>query len=93
MARSPRASVPKTSGQGVSRLSYQKGYALKGVGATPKVSLTMGSTGDNNDRDYAKSKPPPKESVVENLLYGADEVAAIAKAKPEKSAVSLERKR
>jgi hypothetical protein len=27
MARAPRAKVPKTSGAGVSRLSYQQGYA------------------------------------------------------------------
>lgn len=91
MARSPRATVSKTSGQGVSRLSYQKGYALKPGGATPKVSLSMGSTGDNQDRDYAKGKQPAKESVVANL-YGADELASIAKLKPMKAAVSLQRK-
>ena len=96
MARSPRASVSKTSGQGVSRLSYQKGYALKGgAGSTPRVSLTDGDTGDNNakNRDYAKTKDAPKESVLSNLMYGDDEMAAIAKAKPMKSDVSLERKR
>lgn len=93
MARSPRATVSKTSGQGVSRLSYQKGYALKGGGATPRVSLSMGSTGDNNDRDYAKGSAPPKESVASNILYGHDEIAALTKAKPVKADVSLERKR
>jgi hypothetical protein len=34
MARTPRASVPKTSGSGVSRLSYQKGYSLGNRGTS-----------------------------------------------------------
>lgn len=36
MARAPRSSVPKTSGQGVSRLAYQAGYKLRNQG--PKIA-------------------------------------------------------
>lgn len=43
MAKAPSARVPKTSGQGVSRLSYQKAYALRrkaaGGGDNPVPSV------------------------------------------------------
>jgi len=37
MARPPKALVPKTSGQGVARYSYQQGYSLgnRGTGGGP----------------------------------------------------------
>lgn len=40
MARAPRSSVPKTSGSGVSRLSYMKGYQMGNRGG--------GSAGDDD---------------------------------------------
>jgi len=58
MARTPRASVSKTSGQGVSRLSYQKGRSL---GKTDAPSVGKGDTpkleggGGGSNRSYGKS--------------------------------------
>lgn len=53
MARAPRAKVSKTSGQGISRLAYQKGYALGNKGkqgrAAKGKSPSLGET-----RSYAK---------------------------------------
>jgi hypothetical protein len=53
MARKPRASVPKTSGQGISRLAYQKGRALGNKGeqaaARSGKAPSLGET-----RSYAK---------------------------------------
>lgn len=59
MARSPRASVSKTSGQGVSRLSYQKAYSLgnRGKSAGPSESVTSAKTSTQDTarrRDYGK---------------------------------------
>ena len=48
MARTPRATVSKTSGQGVSRLSYQKSRNLAGgtpaVKDSTKVDMNFGGT-------------------------------------------------
>lgn len=55
MARAPRSSVSKTAGQGVSRLSYQKGRKL--AGGTPALKgpakTEMGGAG--RPRSYAKT--------------------------------------
>jgi hypothetical protein len=56
MARAPRAKVSSSSGQGISRLAYQKGYKLRG-GLTQKFSKggqKAPSTG--NTRSYPKEK-------------------------------------
>jgi hypothetical protein len=70
MPRAPRASVSKTSGQGISRLSYQKGYALKG-GAESGLSAKFPS-GGGQERSYAKkgsaAKPEKAEGI--NVSYG-----------------------
>jgi hypothetical protein len=71
MPRAPRASVSKTSGQGISRLSYQKGYALKG-GAASGLSAKF-SSGGGDRRDYAKkggSTPKPQQAEGINISYG-----------------------
>lgn len=94
MARAPRAKVPKTSGQGVSRLSYQKGYALGnrgtasgGVKDAPKVDNVR----SDSSRGYAKagSKLDSKGGI--NVSYGDTiepgnliDVENLAKRKPEK---------
>jgi len=68
MARAPRAAVSKTSGQGVSRLSYQKSYALKGGSPGLKASF---SKGDSDERSYAKKKAPrPEKAGGINVSYG-----------------------
>jgi hypothetical protein len=55
MARAPRAEIPKTSGQGISRLVYQKQYALGSKGKQRvKVASKAPSTG--NTRSYGKEK-------------------------------------
>jgi hypothetical protein len=57
MARAPRARVPKTAGQGVSRLGYQKGYALGNRGGF------AGSTEVNAASPTSKPGKAPKEIV------------------------------
>ena len=86
MARTPRASVSKTSGQGVSRLAYQKGYKLKGGDAIKgpgKIDVEGG-------RGYAKAKGSGGSSF--NVSYGntyeptdLDDVNQLFKDKPAKS--------
>lgn len=71
MARTPRASVSKTSGQGVSRLAYQKAYrmkggpAIKGPGAVPSDS-----------RSYAKGKAAATPVTPGDIAYGEDQAPA-----------------
>jgi hypothetical protein len=56
MARAPRAKVPKTSGQGISRLAYQQAYAMKG-GLTERFSAgKQKSPSTGNTRSYPKEK-------------------------------------
>lgn len=74
MARAPRASVSKSSGQGVSRYSYQKGRQLgnKGSGAAGDTSIdtkfgggSAKSTGGGHS--YAKGN---KTASDINVSYG-----------------------
>lgn len=65
MARTPRATVSKSSGQGVSRLSYQRGRSLAGLDDAPKVSARFSSSSDS--RNYGKTDTP-KGSM--NVSYG-----------------------
>lgn len=65
MARAPRASVSKTSGQGISRLAYQQAYAMKG-GLTSKFSA-----GSQSPRNYAKKNAAKAEQPKGiNVSYG-----------------------
>lgn len=57
MARAPRASIPKTSGQGISRLVYQKQYALGSKGKQ-RVKVASKSPSTGNTRSYAKQGKP-----------------------------------
>lgn len=74
MARAPRAKVPKTSGAGVSRLSYQKGYA-KGnrgsadTGAVPSVPGSKASAADDSPKG-GRTKPRGNEAGGINISYG-----------------------
>lgn len=74
MARTPRASVSKTSGQGVSRLSYQKGRKLGGnIGAVKASGIKMDAGPDikgpgttSGGRSYAKGE----KAGGMNISYG-----------------------
>lgn len=65
MARAPRAKVSSSSGQGISRLAYQKGYKLRG-GLTEKFSAGSQAT----PREYAKKGGKPEQSKGINVSYG-----------------------
>jgi len=73
MARTPRASVSKTSGQGVSRLSYQKGRNLGGnIGSVKASGIKMDAGPDikgpgtlGSKRSYGKD-----EAGGMNISYG-----------------------
>jgi hypothetical protein len=73
MARAPRAKVPKTSGQGTSRLAYQKGYALGNRGkasAGVKAAPSVDNTGFDSRGGYAKA---PKSGLAKlNSPKGID---------------------
>jgi hypothetical protein len=60
MARAPRAKVSQSSGQGVSRLSYQRGYALgnHGKGSAGQAVGTKFTNETKTGRDYEKGKYP-----------------------------------
>jgi hypothetical protein len=74
MARTPRAKVPKSSGQGVSRLSYQKGYALgnRGSGSPGKASDTPSVKGERVETRSSASSRKGKidEAGGMNISYG-----------------------
>lgn len=73
MAKAPSAKVSKTSGQGVSRLSYQKGRALSGKtgGASTGIDASFGKSelGSGGNR-YAKSDVKPEQAGGFNVSYG-----------------------
>lgn len=52
MARTPRATVSKTSGQGVSRLSYKVGHELGNRGSGSEFKTTLKAPGGK--RNYGK---------------------------------------
>lgn len=71
MARAPGAKVTKTSGQGVSRKSYQAGYRLRNQANTPKVKvdkLSDDGGGSSSGRSYGKSTH--KGGGKMNIDYG-----------------------
>lgn len=68
MARAPRARVSQTSGQGVSRLSYQKGRQLGNYGsATPPGVNTKFESSKDKRRTYVKGQKYPSGI---NVSYG-----------------------
>lgn len=91
MARAPRARVSQTSGQGISRLSYQKGYSLGNMkgSAAPGVSTKFEGT---DKREYSKKQEYPAGI---NVSYGdtieptdLKDTKAMFASKPTKSGVS-----
>lgn len=69
MARTPRASVSKTSGQGVSRLSYQKGRKLAGD-ARVKGDFIVGPGSVSKEREYSKGGKKAEYPKGINVSYG-----------------------
>jgi len=75
MTRAPRAKVSKTSGQGVSRFSYQKGYALgnRGTGSPgggdggPSVKSEKSETSGGRRSSASKLE----KSGDMNISYGS----------------------
>lgn len=85
MARTPRAKVSKTSGQGVSRHSYQQGYKLGNRGAGSEFKSSTKAPADK--RDYGKLDTASNF----NVSYGntiepgdLDDLKEIARRKPKR---------
>lgn len=68
MARSPRARVSMTSGQGVSRLSYQKSYALRGEAPSIKSRFSAQDS-QRRDNNYGKAGGGKYPGGI-NISYG-----------------------
>ena len=71
MARTPRASVSKTSGQGISRLSYQRGRKL--AGGTPDIKSpreTSFGSESSSGRSRGKARDYGKQVEGLNVSYG-----------------------
>lgn len=66
MAKAPSAKVSKTSGQGISRLSYQKARSLTG-GANASIKLDRPGS-DISERRYAKQSELSVTPI--NISYG-----------------------
>jgi hypothetical protein len=84
MARTPRASVSKTSGQGISRLSYQKGYHAAGdarVKGRVAVDMEEPKKGGGG-KSYAKTKKQADH-------FNADDFLEPYSGKPAKGDVSF----
>ena len=77
-----------TSGQGISRLSYQKGYALRG-GDAPSVDTRFSKGEDAPRRQYGKTAKASGPGF--NVSYGdtleptdIEDVKALGEGKPQK---------
>lgn len=69
MARSPRAGVSKTTGQGVSRRAYQTAYSL-GQHGTGGSKFTTAVPTQDKGRDYGKSRSGVDRVPPINVSYG-----------------------
>ena len=71
MARTPRAVVSKTSGQGTGRYSYQNAYELgaKGTGAPGKNALRMDQSLVSKSSRTSKVEPVDVDTKW-NISYG-----------------------
>ncbi len=74
MARTPRATVSKTSGQGVSRLAYQQAYRSRNKSSPLDSGPSVSSDSSKASREYGKSSKPkkfePKTGREFNVSYG-----------------------
>lgn len=79
MVRPPKSFVPKTTGQGITRMSYQKGYGLAHQGprtplggVVPRVTTgTLTNSPPSGGRSYAKT-PPSGSGIIgpQDYSYG-----------------------
>jgi hypothetical protein len=70
MARTPRSKVPKSSGQGISRLSYQKARDIRTSPDAPQAEVKFSKAESSGDR-YAKKPPKRGEEAGMNVSYGS----------------------
>lgn len=85
MARAPRARIPKSTGQGVSRLSYQRSYDLAHKGDAPKIARSPAmkdakaskATGGGGRTEYAKGGKGGGSSGVNIAPYMFSDIEAI----------------
>ncbi|MET0720987.1 MAG: hypothetical protein ABWY64_09155 [Tardiphaga sp.] len=99
MARTPRSSVSQTSGQGVSRLSYQKAYRMKHQDDAPGVK-GPGKIDSGSSRGYAKKGSSAAEDYGAgdfNVSYGdtivptdLKELGELRKEKPAKPSLNFD---
>jgi len=99
MARTPRASVSMTSGQGVSRLAYQKGYRLRNKDIGGASIHGPGKIDSGSSRGYAKNSKLKSSGDTEqkfNVSYGdtivptdVKELGEMFSDKPQKASVSF----
>lgn len=94
MAKAPSARVSKTSGQGVSRLSYQKGYSLgnRGTGTPGPSPSVKGERGAEMKSSRSSSKGKFNKAGELNISYGEtlfptdlEDVKSIGERKPPKT--------
>jgi hypothetical protein len=74
------ARVPKTTGQGISRLSYQRGRAL--AGGTPAIKaqaapVALGSSGRNYAKKAPKISAGPPISAGFGPTLGIDDINSL----------------
>jgi len=70
MARTPRATVPQTSGQGTSRLAYQKVRALTKNANVPQVKGPGMLGGSSSYAKSAGGSPAAPVAPPMNISYG-----------------------
>lgn len=96
MARTPRASLSKTSGQGVSRYSYQRAYGMTHddgarVGAVKGIDSDIGNT---SGRSYGKTAMGSAGyGDTPGLPKDIADVEELGRLKPAKSSAGVARTR
>lgn len=90
MVKGIGARVPKTSGAGVSRYSYQRGYDLGNQSRGGLADFKTSTQDTPKRRSYGKSGSSGDINVSYGSTYtGPDDIEAAAKAKRPKSGVKL----
>ena len=85
MARTPRGtSVPKTTGQGISRGIYQTDYTLKGgaIGGGVKKAKVPKGTDSERNRYAKKGKEGDDFNVEYGGMFQPEDVKELGDAKP-----------
>jgi len=92
MAKGIGAHVPKTSGAGVLRYSYQRGYDLGNQSRGGLADFKTSTQDTPKRRSYGKTGGGSNMDVSYGSTYtGPDDIEAAGKAKRPKSSVKLDR--